>query len=431
MTRTLIEITRLSQVAALATAFLLSSYQVALSIDFDSSFGAAGKFTTSFADSGAPSSWGGQVFVQSSGRVVVVGSHFQQGTISRTGGVAIVGLTPAGVLDNTFGTGGKILLWSPSFQRYHLNSIMLGDGSILVFCQIWESEFSNRPVIVKFTADGQPDPSFTATLDPFPNQTSPIMIANAAGGKIYAVVRSFTFEFALIRLNPDGSRDTTFGPNGIRSLNLNRFTDRPDIFGLLELADGRLLIAGNYFYPGSFGETFIARLYSNATIDRSFGLQGAIRLKLPGGGLSGYLMRLQPDGKILIGGSWGPLGSSATLVRLTPRGRLDTGFGNGGIAMATFNQTNGIRGIAIASDGKLVVTGVSGEKAIPSNLRFFVMRYSAAGIQEGSLVTNFSGNREAGATDVALQPDGKILISAFAQNPIDNNYQLAAARFVP
>jgi len=114
-------------------------------IGFDLTFASSGKFMTSFADSGQPSSGGSAVFIQPSGRIVVVGSHSQQGTTGRTTGIAIAGLTHGGSLDPTYGTGGKILTWSPTFHRFPTKSLALGDGSILVFHQMWESASANRP----------------------------------------------------------------------------------------------------------------------------------------------------------------------------------------------------------------------------------------------------------------------------------------------
>ena len=88
-----------------------------------------------------------------------------------------------------------------------------------------------------------------------------------------------------------------------------------------------------------------------------------------------------------------------------------------------------IYGIALAPDGTIFVAGSSGDKAFPSNQRLFVMRYSPAGIGQGSIMTNFIGTREAGAFAILLQADGRLLVSGFTQNASDNFLQLAVARF--
>jgi uncharacterized delta-60 repeat protein len=256
-------------------------------------------------------------------------------------------------------------------------------------------------------------------------------MALGAGGKIYVLDRNFTStQFSLIRVNANGSRDTTFGSNGVRTLNLNRFRQQTTVKELIEPENGKLLVVGTYYDEGFEGLTFVARFDSDTNIDRSFGTQGATRISIPGGSVESNVAHIQPDGKILIGGSWAFLGSNTLLVRLTPRGKFDHSFGTRGFTMTSYNDANGITGIAQSPDGKIMVSGTSGDKAIPSNSRLFVMRYSSTGVRESFLVTNFITTREAGASDVALQADGKMVIAGFTQNAADNFDQLASARFV-
>jgi uncharacterized delta-60 repeat protein len=173
------------------------------------------------------------------------------------------------------------------------------------------------------------------------------------------------------------------------------------------------------------------RFDSDTNLDRSFGRQGVFAIALPGGSAGIQRSLVQPDGKLLLAGYFTFLGSNAMLVRLTTRGRYDGTFGGSGIAMTSFNNVNGINGISLSPDGKIVVAGTSSEKAFPPNQRLFVARFSAVGIRESFLLTNFIVNRDAGGADVALQADGKMVAGGFTQNETDNFSQLAAARFVP
>ncbi len=399
-------------------------------IGFDNTFGSGGRFMTTFSAVGDPSSGGTQVFLQPSGRIVSIGSHTQQGTGRRFVGIGLLGLTSGGTLDTTYGVSGKTLLWDGTFDRFPTNAEMLADGSLLVLYQRWETVSVNKPVLAKFNASGQLDTSFNPDLDLFPGVTYPARLALSAGGKILVAVRN-GHQFYLIRLTASGERDSTFGPNGVRYLNLNRFADRPEINGLHELASGKVLVTGLYTDREFYNQTFVARFDSDTNIDRTFGLQGAVRLSIPGGGAYSVVTIVQPDGKILIGGSWVFLGSNTMLYRLTSRGRLDPDFGTRGLVMTSFNNTNMIRGIAVAPDGRIIVAGSSGAKAIPSNTRLFLITYSATGTQQSHLVTNFVGDLEAGASDVRLQADGKILLTGFTDNPMNNFTQIGVARFLP
>jgi uncharacterized delta-60 repeat protein len=412
----------------LAASICFSLAANSFAIGFDSTFGTGGKFMTSFSDAGQPSSAGTDVFLQPSGRIVVVGQHQQQGTTSRTSGFALAGLTTAGILDGGFGVAGKSVSWNPDFHQFLTESRMSSDGAIFILYQRYQSAAMNRALLVKYTPSGQIDSNFLADIDIFPNQTTPVLIALGSGGKTYVLVRN-GYQFSLIRLTDNGSRDTTFAPDGIRVLDLNRFY-QPTVRSLTELGNGKLLVMGT-LYQGFDGITFVARFDSDTNFDRSFGIQGITRLAKYGGTVNGNAMQVQTDGRILIGGSWTFLGSTTFLTRLTARGRIDYSFGSGGLAATSFNDWNVINSIAVSPDGKVIVAGGCGDKAVPSNQRLFIMRYSAAGVSESSLVTNFIGTREASASDVVLQSDGKMVIAGFTQNPADNFLQLSSARFLP
>jgi uncharacterized delta-60 repeat protein len=422
---------RLVQIIARLGLFLAVFASLAINciaIGFDATFGSGGKFMTAFSATGQPSSTGTDIFIQQSGRIVVVGQHQQQGTSARTNGFGIAGLTGTGILDGSFGTGGKSVSWTADFHQTLTDSRMSSDGSILILYQRYQSATMNRALLVKYTPAGQIDSNFIADIDLFPNQTTPVLVAPGSGGKIYVLVRN-GYQFSLIRLTENGSRDLTFAPDGVRLLDLNRFF-QPSVKSLIELENGKILVMGTV-YQGFDGITFVARFGSDINVDRLFGIQGITRLAKYGGTVTGMAMQVQPDGRILIGGSWTFLGSTTYLVRLTARGRLDYSFGTGGLAATSFNDWNVINSIAVSADGKIIVTGGCGDKAVPSNQRLFIMRYSAAGISESSLVTNFIGTREASASDVVLQSDGKMMIAGFTQNPSDNFLQLGAARFLP
>lgn len=406
-----------------------------LAISFDSTFATGGKYLGVYADAAQPSSSGSQIFLQPSGRIVVVGTHTQEIVQGRRFSIGLAGLTSGGSLDPGFGSGGRALFLDAGANQYQIGSLMQADGSILVLYQRWASVSDNRPGVVKFTSSGQVDATYAGDVQVTPNETSPMLIAHARGGKAYVLLRNFqSTVFTLIRLNQDGSRDLTFGPNGARALPLSRFgagTSNPSISAMTELPDGKLLLAGTYFTFSFPQPTFLVRFDTDLNIDRSFGLQGSAILSIPGGAVEIDTILPQADGKILLGGAWTFLGSNTLLMRLTRRGRRDGTFGSDGIAMSTFNNVNGIRGLGFAPDGKIIAVGSSGSKTLPSNLRFLIMKYSASGVRESFLVTNFLTDREAGASDVVLQPDGKVLISGFTQNQSDNNSQFAVGRFLP
>jgi uncharacterized delta-60 repeat protein len=398
-------------------------------IGFDLAFGSSGRFLATFGDTGQPSSSGSNIYVQPSGRIVVLGRHQQQGGNGRVNGIAMVGLTFAGVLDSGFGSSGKVLQWSSDANQQLVNSAMLPNGAILLFYQYQQNPSTNRPTLSKFTPDGQPDETFSANLEINPNQTTAVIMASAKNGKIYALVREGP-QYFLMRLNDDGSRDATFGPDGVRTMNLSRFPS-PTIFGMDELPNGKLLITGHYENSMFERIAFAVRFDSDTNIDRWFGSQGVTRIGIPYGNAYGTRTLIQPDGKTLFVGFNTFLGSHAMLARLTARGRRDSGFGTNGVSLTSINDINAVYGVVLAPDGKIFVTGACGAKAIPSNQRMFIARFSSSGVRETFLVTDFITGRDAGGADIALLPNGKLLTTGFTQNPNDNYWQLAVAQFLP
>lgn len=143
---------------------------------------------------------------------------------------------------------------------------------------------------------------------------------------------------------------------------------------------------------------------------------------------------LQPDGRIVIAGSFNSAGSGGfvlnfALLRYNPDGRLDDGgpsdstpgdrFGSGGMVVTDFGRPPANRDIAedlvLQPDGKIVAAGISDRPG--GSADFVLVRYhpdgnldSAFGV-DGRVVTVFAGLGF--ATSVVLQADGKIVVAGF------------------
>ena len=337
-------------------------------IALDGTFGSGGKFTTSFADNGSPSASASRVFVQPSGRIVVIGWHQAQGVQGRVNGIAMAGLTTAGVLDDTFGSDGKVLIWMSNGNIQLTDAKMLGDGSFVLLYQFTQAPNTPIPVLVKYTANGQPDGTFSADprVSPTPT-TQSIILALGNQGKIYALVAQETENF-LLRFNADGSRDETFAANGLKLLSLKRIpTFQRAISGLHELDGGKILVTGHYDEMDTgYGNGFAVRFDSSANIDRSFGRQGVFHIEIPWGSVGFTSSLVQPDGKVLLAGYYTFLGSNALIVRLTTRGRYDGTFGSAGISMSSLHNINVIYGMVIGPDDKIFVAGTISAKSAPA-----------------------------------------------------------------
>ena len=217
----------------------------------------------------------------------------------------------------------------------------------------------------------------------------------------------------IARLNANGTLDTTFGNgSGLDVLPVRRMALQPD---------GKVLICGNFNSVHGVGRVRVARLNSDGSIDTGFS---------PGTGPNStvYAIALQPDGKILVGGSFTNVAGSAReyVARLNSDGTLDTSF-----VGPDFAQTSGwrVECLAIQPDNKILAAGVFWFSGGPT-YRAGIVRMNT----NGNLDATFNpgdGAATAGNNsllqsihNMALQRDGKIVIVGdfTAYNDTNRNY---------
>lgn len=194
--------------------------------------------------------------------------------------------------------------------------------------------------IVRLLADGSVDPSFQAPLF----GAAITLFSETTGGKILAWVPDPNTGEVLIRLNADGSRDSTFTEFGVASLRARPVTT----------ADGKILLGGGFVGTPYRG---IMRLNADGTVDSTFTLLGSTVLP----GTPGvYTVGLQSDGKIILGGlslrPGGTLASNSNIMRLNANGSVDTTFA------VTVSPSGGsfTRNLLVLADDRIVAAGSSG-----------------------------------------------------------------------
>jgi uncharacterized delta-60 repeat protein len=142
----------------------------------------------------------------------------------------------------------------------------------------------------------------------------------------------------VARLLPTGSLDRTFGSGGFAPVGFpGEPTGSPN---LTVQPDGKILWVGstpNTSGGGNLTDFALERFTANGTPDKAFGRNGLVTKDIPTGGEGGESFQaavVQPDGKIVAGGSVGTEGrtghSNVVLVRYNADGTLDTSFGSGG-----------------------------------------------------------------------------------------------------
>lgn len=151
--------------------------------------------------------------------------------------------------------------------------------------------------------------------------------------------------------------------------------------------DGKIIIGGAFTSYGTTWINKIARLHTDGSIDTSFNAY------LPAEVKAISALFIQPDGKILIGGSQGF--NDFYLTRLNADGSFDTSFNH------SIVDYGSVEVIAMQQDGKILVGGYFGSYDSPGIQRFF---------PDGTLDTTFNVGGNLWVTTIALQEDGKIII---------------------
>jgi uncharacterized delta-60 repeat protein len=277
-------------------------------------------------------------------------------------------LTPGGQLDTSFagGTGSIVSRYEPLSASNADLGFGLGiapDGKVLVS---GDSEVRGNGVtdfaVVRVVPDSGPDPGFGGdggTTFAVGNGTVDAFAADVTAqpdGKVILVGSSFGTSAFIVRFTAAGAPDTSFA-SGAAQVALPGMTDANSV---LVQPDGKIVVVG-----GDNADAIVERLLPNGTPDSSFSGDG--RAPVDFGATDGANdVALQPDGKILTAGSAvsGDAGDYG-VARIQPNGSLDTTFANGGIARISVTAGDTGSTLALQPDGKIVVGGTSGSRVTP------------------------------------------------------------------
>ncbi|MEU6950807.1 calcium-binding protein, partial [Streptomyces sp. NPDC046316] len=179
-------------------------------------------------------------------------------------------------------------------------------------------------------------------------------------------------------------------------------------------ADGKIVVVGTDA-PDSFGNYALVRYLTDGSLDSTFGDGGRVSTDIGGFTQVAEAAAVQDDGKIVVVGSAATDFETCctfTVARYTAAGSLDTTFGDGGVAYLTaFGQPAGAQDVAVRPDGRIVAAGYAGG-------RFAAARLLADGSPDtgfggdGTVATDPDPSPEAGGSgrSLALQSDGKVVV---------------------
>jgi uncharacterized delta-60 repeat protein len=330
------------------------------------------------------------ITLQPDGKILVGGSFSTYSGVTRN---KIIRLNTGGTIDNTFtiGTGftGEV------------NTIVLQpDGKILVGGDFTSYSGVTKNNIIRLNNDGTIDNTFTVG-DGFNGFVQTITLQ--PDGKIliggyftsYSIFAPSINSNYIIRLNTGGTIDNTFTVGNGFDNPVNIITLQPD---------GKILVGGDFSTYSGVTRNKIIRLNTGGTIDNTFTIGTGFT------GSSIYSIELQPDGKILAGGSFTSYSGVTrnSIIRLNTGGTIDNTFTIG----TGFNGD--IFSIVLQPDGKILVGGsFSTYSGVTSNC---IVRLNTNGTIDNNTTFNVSGGFfgdpiiGTNIYTITLQKNGKILV---------------------
>ncbi|MBW4505006.1 MAG: DUF4347 domain-containing protein [Scytonematopsis contorta HA4267-MV1] len=324
--------------------FALLRYNYSGSLDL--SFGNEGKVTTDFAR-GIDTGYG--VALQPDGKIIIAGRA--RNTFSKYD-FALARYQSNGSLDSSFGIGGKITTDLSGVDDIGNDILLLSDGKILV-----AGNANGDFALVRYNNNGSLDNSFgiggKITTDIIGDDSASKLILQS-DGKI-VVVGSANGDFAIARYESNGSLDATFGIGGKVTTDIAGKNDSAS--SLVIQTDGKIVVAGTAALSDSIvsNDFALVRYNINGSIDNSFGISGKVITDMSSGEDNTAGIILQPDGKIIVGGSAN--NSNFALVRYNNDGSRDSSFGINGRVVNTAGVSNRLNDVILLPDGKILATG--------------------------------------------------------------------------
>ena len=333
--------------------------------------------------------------------------------------VPVLSLGADGDLDATFGTSGVTSVARGSGCTVTALSRQ-SDGSLVAAGYVQSGGTAGRDgCLMRFTSSGQLDSTFGSngvlTVDfgtPFDWLNSLLILNNNL-----ILVAGFKYDNGaatpvVARIKTDGSLDTSFGIGG--KLDVSRMAGQ---FGSTLLA-----AADNGFYLGS-NSGVVMKCDKYGIPDSSYGYNGLVQTGISASTARGCYAH-GPDGSLLVGGSRHINGNSrGTLARLTSEGRLDNGFGTGGLVENDVSTTYYDSYDVIEFDpisNTVLALGTINAGNVPTAYKVFISRFKTDGRLDSDMGSQGTAIMDFGpltnlAHDFKRLPDGRLLICASYQ----------------
>jgi len=294
-----------------------------------------------------------------------------------------------GSLDTGFGTGGTFTL-DLANSDYAKKVIVQDDGKILIAGTI-NNQINTDVAVIRLEANGTLDLGFggggaggiqTTDVNGMSDRAGGLAIQN--DGKYVVAGYTFSNEWNVLRFNPDGSLDTTFG-GGDGKVQTNVGTSSYNTTSVVVADDGSIFVAGGANTGGTGDDHVLVKYDSLGNVDTSFG--GGI-VTIDNGGVEEINdIAIQSDGKVVAVGQDANGSLRSVIMRFNTDGTLDGSFGTGGEVIFNDYGSGEFNAVELTADGKILVAG-------DANNDFIIARFDENGNldERFSLVNTLDGN---------------------------------------
>jgi uncharacterized delta-60 repeat protein len=409
--------------ATFALGFLLAAGAQAAPGDADLTFGTNGRVADLF--SAVTNSRPDGMLIQPDGKIVVAGDC----TVS-TGVICVARRLPSGAPDLDFGTQGAIVTTEEISNFSSIKVVMQPGGKLVIASTCSPSSFC----AIRLNSNGTRDSSFgtngKVTIPNGGSTASTTAFAQQRDGKLVFAGPCNLAGHCVARIDANGLIDSSFGaggvvfvvtPTGVESGSI-------DSIAISEQTDGKLVLSGKCRVlaapPLPQADAPCAfRRQSNGAPDLSYGSDGFASARISADGVFYVGAAVtQPDDAVVIGGSCGLRSATSCIARFDSGGRFDSSLqANAAPALFSF-----ISALARQADGTILAAGAC---STVSGLSGCYLRYNADGSLDASVPVVVNSVPSTGARSIAPQSDGKIVVAYYYRSAPGNVLKAGLNRY--
>lgn len=333
----------------------------------DNNFG-----TNGLAEVNKPGIAADAVGIQSDGKIILVGYKATDQEFDNAD-IVVMRLNIDGTSDVSFGSNGVEIIDLSRDDRAH-SVVVLPDDRILIAGYVNNGNDPNNAstddfIVIRLNPFGSLDASFNTTgyrsIDFAGANDMARTLAVDVNGKILVGGRArvdeiTNWDFAIARLNTDGSFDNGFSGDGKHTVSLTSSND--EVKSIVLQGDGNIILAG-IGNSGFNSDYAVARLVgSDGSLDPSFDDDGKKLIDFNNALDEAGCVLIKEDGKIIVSGNtYNGVNDDFGIVCMDPGGILDNGFGTAGKYQLDFSNGNDLgNAMRLLADGKLLVGNNAG-----------------------------------------------------------------------